>query len=317
MAKGLGKPEEEAGTFFVVVTGEIRAAGGIVWRTGENGVVEVALVHRPKYDDWTLPKGKPHSGETEEETAAREVEEETGFRCVLERPVGRIHYVDRRGRPKTVRYWLMRPIAGSFVPTEEVDELRWLPLDKAERKLTYEHDRSLMQRFAHPAASVQPGVGRTSPDGVPVYLVRHAKAGNRGEWTKPDHLRPLSDSGKEQAERLVAILEGSPVERIVSSPHVRCVQTLGPLASARGLTVEESEDLAEGAGPARALALLSEVSREPTVLCSHGDVIQEVLQHLSAEGLEVPHPPPLRKGSTWVLESEGDGFVGAKYIPPP
>jgi broad specificity phosphatase PhoE/8-oxo-dGTP pyrophosphatase MutT (NUDIX family) len=301
----------------MVMTSEIRAAGGIVWQTGENGVLEIALVHRPKYDDWTLPKGKPHPGETEEETAVREVKEETGLRCVLERPIGRIHYMDRRGRPKTVRFWLMRPISGSFTPSDEVDELRWLSLDQAETILSYEHDRWLLQRFAHLATSMHPGLGHSSLGSVPVYLVRHAKAGNRGEWTKPDHLRPLSENGKQQAEQLVAMLDGSPIERLISSPHVRCVQTLEPLASERGLTLEESEDLAEGAGPARALALLSEVSEKPTVLCSHGDVIEEVLQHLSAEGLELPHPPPLRKGSTWVLETEGDGFVGARYLPPP
>jgi broad specificity phosphatase PhoE len=113
------------------------------------------------------------------------------------------------------------------------------------------------------------------------------------------------------------MLDGSPLEQLVSSPHVRCVQTLQPLAAARGLTVEESEDLAEGAGPARALAFLAEVSGRPVALCSHGDVIGEVLLHLSAEGLELPNPPPLRKGSTWVLEAEGDGFVGARYLPPP
>jgi 8-oxo-(d)GTP phosphatase len=288
-----------------------------VWRTGPNGVVEIALVHRPKYDDWTLPKGKSHPGETEEETAIREVEEETGLRCVLERPIGRIHYVDRRGRPKTVRYWLMRPIAGSFTPSQEVDELRWLPLDQAEAVLSYEHDRWLLRRFAHPATSLHPGLGRTSPDAVPMYLVRHAKAGNRAEWTKSDDLRPLSDGGKQQAEQLVAMLDGLPIDRILSSPHVRCIQTVQPLASARGIPVEESEDLAEGAGPARALALLAEVSGKPAVLCSHGDVIQDVLHHLSAEGLELPDPPPLRKGSTWVLDSEEDGFVGARYLPPP
>src|SRR5918996_722845 len=221
------------------------------------------------------------------------------------------------GRPKTVRYWLMRPIAGSFAPSEEVDELRWLPLDRAEKKLSYKHDRSLLRRFAHPATSLRPGLGRTSPNAVPMYLVRHAKAGSRTEWKEPDHLRPLNAGGMQQAERFVAVLHGSPVERILSSPHVRCVETLQPLASERGLTVEESEDLAEGAGPARALALLSDVSGKPTVLCSHGDVIQGVLQHLSAEGLELPDPPPLRKGSTWVLEADGDGFVGARYLPPP
>lgn len=312
----MATPGAEAGT-VVAVNVEIRAAGGLVWRTGKGGVLEIALVHRPKYDDWTLPKGKMNPGETEEEAAVREVEEETGLRCVLERVIGRIHYVDRRGRPKTVRYWIMRPLSGSFVPSQEVDEMRWLPVDEAEAQLSYEHDRGLLRRLAHPATTMSPGLGRTHRTAVPMYLVRHAKAGSRSEWRKGDHFRPLSDEGKRQAEGLVSMLDGSPLERLISSPHVRCVQTLQPLAAARGLTVEESEDLAEGAGPARALAFLAEVSGKPAALCSHGDVIGEVLLHLSAEGLELPSPPPLRKGSTWVLETEGDGFVGARYLPPP
>jgi 8-oxo-(d)GTP phosphatase len=135
----------------VFVTTPIRAAGGIVWRIGANGKWEVAVVHRPSHDDWTLPKGKPNPSETEEQTALREVEEETGLRCVLERPVGKIQYVDRRGRPKTVRYWLMRPVAGSFTPSQEVDELRWIPLKEADGLLTYPHDRLLLRRLAHPS----------------------------------------------------------------------------------------------------------------------------------------------------------------------
>jgi 8-oxo-dGTP diphosphatase len=133
------------------VTTPVRAAGGIVWRIGPSGAFEVAVVHRPTHGDWTLPKGKPNPGETEEQTALREVEEETGMRCILERPVGKIQYVDRRGRPKTVRYWLMRPVAGSFTPSMEVDELRWVPLKEAAGVLTYQHDRWLLRRLAHPS----------------------------------------------------------------------------------------------------------------------------------------------------------------------
>jgi 8-oxo-dGTP pyrophosphatase MutT (NUDIX family) len=123
-----------------------------VWRIGPNGAGQVAVIHRPAHDDWTLPKGKPSPGESEEETALREVEEETGFQCVLERPIGKIQYVDRLGRPKTVRYWLMRPVSGSFTPSREVDELRWIPLKEANALLTYEHDRWLLRRLAHPSA---------------------------------------------------------------------------------------------------------------------------------------------------------------------
>lgn len=108
--------------------------------------MELALVHRPAYDDWTLPKGKLLDGETHERAALREVEEETGLLCEVLRPVGDTAYVDRKGREKVVSYWLMKPLSGSFRPSEEVDELRWLPLDDALALLSYEQDRALVRR---------------------------------------------------------------------------------------------------------------------------------------------------------------------------
>jgi 8-oxo-dGTP pyrophosphatase MutT (NUDIX family) len=123
----------------------VRAAGGIVWRQGQNGV-EVALVHRPAYDDWTFPKGKLAQGEEEDEGALREVEEETGLRCTLEQFIGKTRYQDRRGRDKVVAYWTMRPTGGTFSPTKEVDELRWVSEDEAASVLTYERDRLLLRR---------------------------------------------------------------------------------------------------------------------------------------------------------------------------
>lgn len=107
--------------------------------------MEVALVHRPTYDDWTFPKGKRTQGEDDRQTALREVQEETGLVCRIDRAVGRVQYRDRKDRPKTVMYWLMTPVEGDFHPTSEVDEIRWLPADKAEELLTYEHDRKLLR----------------------------------------------------------------------------------------------------------------------------------------------------------------------------
>jgi 8-oxo-dGTP diphosphatase len=127
----------------------VRAAGGIVWRYGEGGVVEIVLVHRPAYDDWSFPKGKLHQGETEAEAAAREVQEETGLRCRLGREVGTSAYRDPKGRPKTVRYWEMTPIGGTLGPASEIDEARWVPLAEARAALTYEHDRRVLDGF-HP-----------------------------------------------------------------------------------------------------------------------------------------------------------------------
>jgi 8-oxo-dGTP pyrophosphatase MutT (NUDIX family) len=122
----------------------VKAAGGVVLRRTNSGRWEVAVVHRPVRNDWSLPKGKLEAGETYEDCALREVEEETGLACQLSRFVGCTEYRDRRGRPKSVAYWLMIPGEGEFVPSDEVDELRWMELGIAERALSYERDRDLL-----------------------------------------------------------------------------------------------------------------------------------------------------------------------------
>jgi 8-oxo-dGTP diphosphatase len=126
---------------------EVRAGGGVVVREGPEGT-EVAVVHRPRYDDWSLPKGKLEEGESFEEGALREVEEETGFRCELGDELPPVRYQDRKGRAKLVRYWLMRVSDGRFEPNDEVDELRWLAPAEARSKVDYEHDRHLIGAIA-------------------------------------------------------------------------------------------------------------------------------------------------------------------------
>lgn len=122
----------------------VRAAGGVVLRAGPSGEREVLLVHRPKYNDWTIPKGKLDAGETDLEAAVREVEEETGLRCTVGRELPSVSYDDRNGRPKTVRYWEMTASSGQFEPTSEVDEVKWVPLTKAAELLTYARDRDVL-----------------------------------------------------------------------------------------------------------------------------------------------------------------------------
>ena len=124
-------------------TDVVQAAGGLVIRR-QGGALQLAVVHRPVHEDWSFPKGKLEAGETLEEAARREVEEETGLSCRLIRFVGHTEYVDRKGRPKAVAYWLMEATGGSFTPNLEVDELRWVPLDVAYRLLTYPRDRELV-----------------------------------------------------------------------------------------------------------------------------------------------------------------------------
>ena len=128
-----------------VETPVVLAAGGVVFRTVDRHQVQYALVHRPAYDDWSLPKGKLQQGETEEEAALREVEEETGMRCRVVRTLGTTSYIDRKGRPKLVYYWLMRAVGGRFSPNAEIDEMRWLELTPALDLLSYDRDRTLLR----------------------------------------------------------------------------------------------------------------------------------------------------------------------------
>lgn len=293
------------------MSGIVRAAGGVISRTGEDGRREFLLVHRPAYDDWTFPKGKLKPGERDEDAALREVREETGLRCRLERDLGHISYRDRRGRPKLVRYWVMRPLDGAFVPTGEIDEVRWLPAKAAGRVLSYPHDRDLLGGLDTATAN------HAAPRTVHLYVVRHARAEDRESWTDPDDLRPLTDQGLRQAEGLIRVLEGRPIERVLSSPAVRCRQTVEPLAQARRLPLELEDRLREGTRVDDAMALLADVATRSTVLCTHGDVIEEVLAHLVGEGVLETKALKLKKGSTWVLETDRRRPVRARYIPPP
>ena len=141
-----GKPAEVAEAVETQIP-LVHAGGGIVWRSGPTGEAQVVVVHRPRYDDWSLPKGKRDPGETDDECALREVEEETGFRCALGPELVSSVYVDRKGRPKEVRWWVMTVVDGSFLPSEEVDELRWATVADARWLLSYDRDRDVLDAF--------------------------------------------------------------------------------------------------------------------------------------------------------------------------
>lgn len=280
----------------------VLAAGGVVRRRAEDGHGwELALVHRPRYDDWSFPKGKLLPGEAADVAALREVVEETGLRCRLGPELPSARYLDHKGRPKLTRYWLMEPVDDDgFTVDEEVDELRWCTTADASTLLSYDHDRSLL---ADVATTV-------------VALVRHAHAGDRAAWHGPDEERPLSKKGREQARALTSTLADVGFERVVSSPATRCVETVEPLAARLGVGVELDDALAEGAGAERALALVTS-AREPTVLCTHGDVVGELLTVLASDAVDLGADPRGAKASTWVLDVRDSRVVAAAYTPPP
>ena len=282
----------------------VRAAGGIVLR-GEGPDRSVALVHRPRYDDWSFPKGKLDDGEDEAAAALREVEEETGLRCRLGPSVGAVTYRDRRGRAKVVRYFRMDADGGRFTPNHEVDDLRWVPIEDAVRLLSYAHDRSLLRQ-------VLAGLPASA-----LYVVRHAKAGIRAAWSGPDEERPLTRRGRKQARRLVERFQGLEIRRILSSPFLRCVQTVEPLGEARGLAVEAIPELREGASVEELLGALAWFDEGPTVVCGHGTEIRSMIDRLEAGGATIEGARGIAKGSVWVLDREGERIVAAHYLPAP
>ncbi len=276
----------------------VQAAGGVVWRRSGAGI-EVLLVHRPRYDDWTLPKGKLDSGEDHTAAALREVEEETGLRASLGPELAESEYVDRRRRPKRVRWWAMTALGGTFVPGDEVDQVRWLPVADAAATLTYDRDRAVLRSLT------------ARPETAAVLLVRHADAGDRHRWEGDDRLRPLSETGWRQAQALVDRLDGYAVARVLSSPYIRCVQTVEPLARDRGLEVEVSAALAAGAPHDAVRALLADITGTAAVACTHGDVAGDVLAMVGRRGA------PCAKGSVWVLEADAGRLAAARYLSPP
>ncbi len=149
------------------------------------------------------------------------------------------------------------------------------------------------------------------------YVVRHAKAGDRSEWTGDDRLRPLTRSGQRQAEALAVLLKSEPIDRILSSAYVRCLQTIEPLAERRKLPVEPVKELEEGAGGDSVLRLIQKFKGRNIVLCTHGDVVEELLERLIAQGLVPRARANMEKGSTWVLEEKDGKVTGARYLPAP
>ena len=282
----------------------VRAAGGVVSRA-RDGRTEIALVHRPRYDDWSLPKGKLDAGETELDAAVREVGEEIGARVVVGRRLDPIEYRFGPGTPKTVALWAMRYTGGGFVPNAEVDEVAWLPPSDALGRLSYDVERQALEQFrSWPAADAS------------VVLVRHAKAGKRSEWAGPDAQRPLDSAGRQQAQALVGFLHRFAPKQVLAGAPARCVQTVEPFAAdlGVGVTVEPVfSDAHYEIVPHEARAALYALGRPGggSVICSQGVTIPGLLQAV-APGVEDTRT---KKGAAWVLSFSRGEVLAADYYP--
>lgn len=293
----------------------IKAAGGVLWRATGDGI-EVALVHRPRYDDWSIPKGKLGPGETDIDAAAREVWEETGFEVGrIGRYLGEVRYLKPSGEvdlPKVVRYWSMRAGPGEFGAGDEVDQVRWVEPGAAEELLTTATDRRVMRRFL--SAPAETGM---------VVLVRHASAGSRSKWRGDDRARLLDKAGHTQAEALMKLLRRFAVTEIVSADYTRCVQTVEPLSEVLAIPIGEEPLFSEDGYPgneSKAMSMIRTLSdlEGAAVVCTQGNVVPEIVQMLADEdGLPPIEPFEAKKGSAWALSFDSERLVGADYFAPP
>ena len=269
--------------------GPVEAAGAVLWRPGLDGP-ELALIHRPRYDDWSFPKGKQDPGEHIQITAVREVFEETGQHVLLGRRLPAISYQLATGATKRVRYWAGQAQpesegASHFEPNHEVDRLAWLTPEEALDRLTRRLDAMVLNAFL--AAPV---------DTVPIVLLRHGTAERRSQRFPDDRIRPLAAQGHAQAEALAELLGCFGRLRIVSSPAVRCVDTVRPFAGSQRVIIDVDPALSEAAHAAAPRAAASWIRAliaegEPTVVCSHREVLDDLLAAvLSQAGLARPLP---------------------------
>ena len=281
----------------------IVAAGAVVVRKGP----EVLLVHRPKYDDWSFPKGKLDPGEHATTAAVREVAEETGLDIRLGPPLSTQEYPVRNGqtRQKFVHYWVARVVGGDDVSTYkangEIDGVSWVPMDIAGKALTYRRDRETLAEAS-----------KLRKRSHPLLVLRHALAESRKAWTGNDRKRPLVPDGELQAEQAVPVIGSYGVERVVSSSSRRCWSTVGPYADVADIDVEVTDDLSEeDATPETVEQLVHELLErtDPTVLCTHRKVLPHVYAALGVRD------PKLDPGAMIVVHHRRGQVLAVEHHP--
>jgi len=262
---------------------EIFAAGAVCWReVGKD--LHVAIIHRGRYQDWTFPKGKVDPGETLAEAAVREVGEETGLKVKLGVPLSTVSYQLDKAKTKTVHYWATKVSDNAlskskFKPDEEVSEVIWLKADQAFGKLSYQHDRDLLQEVIDLRTN---GMLETKP----LIIIRHAHATPRADYVGEDGKRPLLPEGKKQAKELIRLLSAYGPKRVFTSPWKRCKETITPYAKAHRYKIIDRGELSEmgnAKGPARTAKVAKKLFSDArsSLLCTHRPTLPTITQVLA------------------------------------
>ena len=287
----------------------IRAAGALLWRENSELKIEIALIHRPRYDDWSLPKGKLEEGETSLLCAFREVIEETGITPTFGRELGSVEYKEPAGL-KRVKYWSARAPYNSekFVVNEEVDEIKWLNPDEAHSLATHESDRTIIENFL----ALEP---RTDT----LIILRHTKALERGDWDGDDSKRTLDERGLQQSERLIQHLQPFAIDEIYSSDYTRCVQTVTPLGQSRELSITQIPNLNEETflhDPERAISFANAVKQDEKniLICSHNPVIPTMVRGILNTKLKNKDLIKLEPGDAWIVHRVRGEIVGLDFL---
>jgi 8-oxo-dGTP pyrophosphatase MutT (NUDIX family) len=305
-------PKDRSTSNAVPANKAVLAAGAVLWRASDGSAeLDVAVIHRPRYDDWSLPKGKVEVGESEPVTAVREVHEETGYIVHLGRRLASVSYPLETQGIKKVRYWAARIVDGHFTPNAEVDELKWLPVSAAIKQLQYPADRKVLRRFA-----------KLPVDTKTILIVRHGTAGSKSRYKGDDRLRPLDKHGRAQAESLVGQLLAFGANTLYAADRVRCHQTLEPLAEELGVPIHNEPLLTEEAyahdrKSARRRVLEIAAAEGTPVICTQGKVIPDLIAWWCERDGVRPDKSRNRKGSTWVMSSWQGHLVAADHIGSP
>lgn len=297
------------------VSSPILAAGAAVWREKKDGI-QVLLVYRPRYDDWSIPKGKLDPGEAFVAAAVREVEEETGYRIRLHRPLPNVEYV-HNGRTKIVRYWVGTVLSRSGPGPQdrrEVDQVEWVPLDDAIARVTSSSDANVLKAMRK---NLKAGELDTSS----IIVQRHGAAQARSKWRKGDENgRPLRRKGVKQAKALPPLVAAYAPATVVTSPWRRCLDTVAPYALAGGMDIVKKPELTEHAHrdrPSQAAAVMERVidAAKPTIVCTHRPVLPTIIARAksaasSAAAKKLPRTNPyLAAGEMLVLHTTQDGTI--------